>query len=377
MTTTNQSETVQLERGWRKGLSNVALAVMAAFLALLVAEMGFRFLALGRPPALPSLENPDLFIRSANAELVYELHPGFVGRAFGAEVRINSHGMRSPERPMAKPKDVRRVLILGDSVAFGHGVEQSAMFSVLLEKSLSDAMTSGIRVEVINTAVPGYNSVQERMVLHEKGFAWQPDVVLVVAVINDVEPIYEFTAQNGLWWENPPEVYREIFEREVIGRGVRGWLRRHVRVFGLLDRAVRPPYLLTKRYLAYLGGLYEADSAPWRSAQEALVAMDVMCRARGIRYVLAYCPVPAQPEPEVFGRIRSQYADFARREGITFFDLRAAQTRRPVREVTISSLDRHPSVLGHKLLAEALTPSLAQELSRARPIRPLAKSSAK
>jgi len=33
--------------------------------------------------------------------------------------------------------------------------------------------------------------------------------------------------------------------------------------------------------------------------------------------------------------------------------------------VTISLLDRHPNVLGHKLIAEALTPLLARELSRA------------
>jgi len=367
MTVVNHGHVGQTNRGWRRLLSNVALAAVAAFFAFALAEILLRFLGLGRAPVLLSQDSPGFFVHSKVVGLSYEIRPDFVGRAFGAEVRINSHGMRSPERPIAKPKGVRRVLILGDSVAFGHGVEQAAMFSALLEDSLSDGTTKGMQVEVINASVPGYNSEQQWLFLREKGFAWQPDVVLLVAVINDVEPIYELTNEGGLAWKNPPELYRDILENEIVGRGMGGFLRNHVRVFGLLDHALRQPYLLTKRYLDYLGSLYVADSAGWRAAQKAICAMHVMCQARGIGFVLAYCPVPAQPEPAVFRQIRGQYSAFAQREGITFVDLYDAENSRPVKRVTISSLDRHPSILGHKLIADALRPLVAREISQARP----------
>lgn len=364
----NPTDSGFASRPWGTLATNVALAAVAVAVALGLGEAALRVLGLGRAPVLLSQESRDFFVPSKTEGLVYEIRPGFVGRAFGAEVRINSYGMRSPERPLEKPAGVRRVWILGDSVAFGHGVGQAMMFSAILENKLSDAGVEGKRVEVINAAVPGYNAEQECIVLREKGFAWQPDVVLLVAVINDVEPTYDLTVEGGLAWKNPPEMYREIMEKEMLGRGAAGFLRTHLRIFGVLDRALRRPYLLTRRFLSYFDGLYAPDSTGWRAAQEAIRAMHRMCRARGVRFVLAYCPVPAKPEPEVFRRIREEYADFARREGMTFLDLLEAERSLPVRMITISLLDRHPNVLGHQMIAEALAPLVAAELRRASPL---------
>ncbi|MBM3334493.1 hypothetical protein FJY63_07515 [Candidatus Sumerlaeota bacterium] len=360
---TRRSASIQ-RRLW----ANITLATCATVIALALGEIAVRLLGLGVMPTILTQESLDVFTPSPIKGLNYELRPNFSGRAYGCEIKTNSHGMRGPERPIAKPDHVRRVLILGDSVAFGIGVEHSATFAALLEKDLSETTTAGWRVEVINASVPGYNSQQEYLALREKGLAWQPDVVLAVAVINDVEPAYELTAQGALSWENPPEIYREIAQRYLAGKGLSAILRRNFRLYALISRTWHNPYFLTRKYLAYLNELYYADSPAWRRTSEALANMNAACRQRQIAFVLAYCPVPTQPEPETMRRIRRLFGDFAARQGITCLDLFDAQSSQRVEKITISMLDRHPNALGHRLLADALRPVLTRHL--ARPINP-------
>jgi len=313
---------------------------------------------------------PGFFVPSKIAGLHYEMRPNFSGRVFGCEVKINSQGLRSPERPAEKPEGVRRVLVLGDSVAFGHGVEQSAAFPAVLEKLLNEK-DRGTTIEVINAAVPGYNSEQEYVYLREKGFALRPDVVLVAAVVNDVEPAYDVDENGALRWKDPPEIYREAMEQLLARRGLRGFLARHIRLFTLFDNLFHPPYFLTRRYLDYLDRIYAPESPGWLSARDSLVAIRVMCKARGVGFLLAFCPIPAKHEPETLRRIRERFAKLAESEGIDFVDLYDAQSRWPTDRLILSKYDRHPSVFGHSVIAKALAPLVARELADARPIAPL------
>ena len=110
------------------------------------------------------------------------------GRVFGARpghragpVAIDAHGIRGPDgRTLApKPPGVRRVALLGDSVAFGQAVPYADTMGGVLEAELGDG------AEVWNLAFPGYNTVQEAAALDVFGPRLEPDVVLVVWVTND------------------------------------------------------------------------------------------------------------------------------------------------------------------------------------------------
>lgn len=94
--------------------------------------------------------------------------------------RINSAGFRDRERANQTAPGVRRIVLLGDSMSWGWGVEEGERFSDLLDERLGSA------VEVINLAVPGYGTDQELWLLEEVGLRLRPAVVLLGFVLNDV-----------------------------------------------------------------------------------------------------------------------------------------------------------------------------------------------
>jgi len=85
----------------------------------------------------------------------------------------NSRGIRSPrEIPYEKRAGVKRVLFVGDSYFFGHGVDDNEIVSEALQRM------TGEEVEVINGAVIGYGTDQAYLWLLNEGFKYSPDIVI-------------------------------------------------------------------------------------------------------------------------------------------------------------------------------------------------------
>ena len=120
------------------------------------------------------------------ADVIYDLRPGLDRVVYaGAPVSTNRHGHRGGKYPVAKPDGVVRVLGLGDSVMFGQGVGDRVPYLRGLELALAER-TPETRWQVLNTAVPGYNTAQQVALLESRGLAFEPDLVIVGFVSNDV-----------------------------------------------------------------------------------------------------------------------------------------------------------------------------------------------
>jgi len=94
----------------------------------------------------------------------------------GATATISQIGLREPVPTTPRPAGRQRILLLGDSTWFGHGVEDDETMEVLFEGMLR---ASGIDVEVINGGVPGYSTEQTRMLLDEAGWGLEPTLLLI------------------------------------------------------------------------------------------------------------------------------------------------------------------------------------------------------
>lgn len=109
--------------------------------------------------------------------------PNWRASTRGFSLSINSKGLRDREYTYEKPEAVKRILVLGDSFAWGYGVSDHEIFTEVLETRLEQNPTAW---EVINTGVSGWGTDQEYLYLLEEGFRYEPDIVILsFFLVND------------------------------------------------------------------------------------------------------------------------------------------------------------------------------------------------
>jgi hypothetical protein len=127
---------------------------------------------------------PGFFIRSDTR--LEMLSPNYSGWYGGVPVRINNLGFRDPrDYDLAKKPNTFRIIVLGDSVTFGHGSIYESTYPYLLESRLKQWRPE-VDWQVWNLGVPGYNTSQELAYLKDVAARYQPDLVVVGFFFNDV-----------------------------------------------------------------------------------------------------------------------------------------------------------------------------------------------
>lgn len=193
-------------------VKKVALFIFSLSIAFILAELFIRYVfnhydEPGRLSALVKTDPELLNVRarhplaavtrlSTNKSLIYDLRPDRELIFGHKRVRINPQGMRdSGNYTTNKPPNTLRVIGLGDSGMFGWGVHQNEMYTELLETYTISGSRS--KIEVLNMAVPGYNSYQQVEAFRAKGIYYSPDLVIVHWCFNDYElPFFMYTPQK-------------------------------------------------------------------------------------------------------------------------------------------------------------------------------------
>lgn len=196
---------------WRRALYGLVTAAVLCGALGVVLELGARWhlgprFVAGLPPAG----------RPVHAIAMHDPHTGWAnkpnvttrveGPNFQYVVSHNSRGQRGAERALRKAPGTRRVLLLGDSLAWGWGVDDGAAYAALAERELRP------NVEIVNLAVPGYSTDQQLLRFEREAADWEPDLVLLNFVLNDVsgnitgqewtidqrKPMYQ-RGEDGAW----------------------------------------------------------------------------------------------------------------------------------------------------------------------------------
>lgn len=155
---------------------------------------------------------------SRNKKLVYELFPNLDMEFGHRTLKTNHAGMReSRDYEVAKPADMLRIVGLGDSGMFGWNVDQDQDYLSVLEERLQQE-GGGLRYEVLNLAVPGYNSYQELEMLRDRGLAFRPDVVIVGWCDNDFGLPFFMSQSVDYTRRDVSFLYHLLFNREVFQR---------------------------------------------------------------------------------------------------------------------------------------------------------------
>lgn len=175
-----------MRRSPRTLLLRLAICAFAAGSALLAGELLVR--GLRAAPELKSLNiaaEDCVYRRSDNPLLGFELKPNYrcdTPDYVASYERTNAHGLRDHERDTDKASDVRRVILLGDSVVEGYGLPQSQTISSRLQE-----LCQQDDVEVLNFGISAYCTRAEIELLEKKGLRFQPDEVVLVFVENDFD----------------------------------------------------------------------------------------------------------------------------------------------------------------------------------------------
>lgn len=99
------------------------------------------------------------------------------------KVNINEKGFRDNSFTEEKPEDTIRIMIFGDSITFGRGVNQSDTYPKVVEKKLNNYFKQDI--QVINAGVSGYGMKDQYLLLKNKGVKYEPDIVVITINNND------------------------------------------------------------------------------------------------------------------------------------------------------------------------------------------------
>ncbi len=341
---------------WRRSVAKGSLVLVGLALGLLVAE-GIARVA-GIDPGIHVIYREN-FRLSENPRLRYELQP----LSKDGNTRINSAGMRDHEHALAKPAGVYRIAIVGDSIAYGLTVEQRAAFPQQLERMLNDRSPDGLRFEVLNLGVSGYNIGQIVERLRTLGLDHAPDLVIYAYSLNDPQTF-------SLELQGLTAMSREAETKLHPSQAVLKWLS-NSRVFLLLWRSFQEPWTRPVRparqspdYLAVVSGRHveyfeslHADE-PWGRLQRGLAEMAGLGHGAdgGPEILVAVLPIylgEAGPYP-LSGLHRRILAE-AERHGLEAFDLAPfLMGRQGTTHGAFFNDPFHPSAEGHRRVAAGL-----------------------
>lgn len=305
----------------------VLLMALSALFAVGVLEVGLHLLD---PLQFALVRERDELGRTLFAPGTLELIPGVRTTYLGHEVAIGAHGMRTPDFDQVKPDDVFRVVVLGDSVAFGWGIAERDTLARVVERELNAGGVPGgrARAEVINAAVPGWGLGKQLLCLRDRIMDLSPDLLVFVLITNDLHlPM--------------TETYRQPF------RFVPEWAK-GVYVLSMLERAIDNalPGPVHEDYRARLPTsdpelLAQAQEractwfTEWKKVvgQVPLLVVDTIGFEGGSRLEdLAGCVTDLG-----FGRIDAFFTPDDYRDYM--------------REFAVSPVDAHPNARGHRILA--------------------------
>jgi len=277
----------------------------------------------------------------------YDTDPrGTFGPDATVEHKFNSAGWRDQERQLEKPEGTFRILGLGDSYLFGQGIAQEDICLSKLEGMLQD-QEDDRRIESINTGISGFNTGNQRDLLIRRGLEYDPDLVIVFFVLNDVEANanqentrVEFFREYTALYQEPDTLsnYSHLWSwgRQKILQRTRG-----------------------NSYIRECVESFSENSEKWSRCRQALSDIRQTCAERKIGLLVAIFPFFVDLDGEYpFQSIHDTVQSYCQQAGIDVLDLRDAYREHPGPDLWVHPTDQHPNEEAHQIAATAIADHL-------------------
>ena len=269
-------------------------------------------------------------------KIIYDSNPdGYFDSDNSVSFRINNYGFRGPDYGMKKPAGAKRIILLGDSFVMGDGVREEDTLSSQLEKELRKDIP---QAEVLNFGVSGWNTRSEIVYLGTVGLKFQPDLVIVVYVLND-----------AVFATGPPPDLRKEYQR-TLGNS----LLRQSRVADYLYTGVEK-YFFSRRYLKALLDSPQQYEKAWSRTFENLDTGSRITKGAGAKYVVCLFPFLYQLNDQYpLKPLHAYVRDHCSAAGIPFLDLLDAYQGQNHVKLWVHPTDQHPNAMAHGIAARRL-----------------------
>ena len=309
-----------------------------------------------------------LFERGPSAELPYRLRAGVEVATGGVRIRVNQLGLRGPDTTAAPAPGTVRILVLGDSVVFGQGVDDDATLGAALARRLGERWRTP--VEALNAGVQGYDTVAEAAFLAGPGAGLGASGVVVGMSLNDYDPAPAYDATGVLARSTPGGAPGVLAHSEflLLLRWLRTWWRGEL-LTQMLERASGEPKAATPppdaaaaldRLVAMEHQRFYRDPTPalWERLRGGLTALRDAAAARGVWLVVAIFPESWQLAAETADATPQQrLLDACREAGVACIDLIPAFV---AAGGDLFQDAQHPNARGFGVAADAIAEQLAR-----------------
>jgi lysophospholipase L1-like esterase len=353
----------------------LTLALASTILALLVAEGIVRLshyvredrrslevqLRSARAEATSSMQSlrlGEIVQPSRYAGIVYELKPNVRGRFMGQPLLINSQGLRDYEYTRRKEPGTFRIVGVGDSSLFGWGVPIEDTGLKVLERHLNEEFRPR-KFEVLDFAVPGYNTAMESETFVQRCLEYAPDLVLLNFNTNDYDvpqfmrrPNDLATLRRSYLFDLAYSVYDGVMavQREPLG----AFAFRHRTIAERQAARLDEDPALPDEYRYMVGA---------KGVVRALERLTAATRQRAIPLVVFDVkPQPGLDPKYVRDELRDGQRELLERESkrLGFYFLNTYPyfmnyvKQHPDASFAVSADDGHPNTLAHSINAQAL-----------------------
>lgn len=319
----------------RRALANAVLVVVSVVFSALAAEALVRLVADdGMQFDLEMWKYArDVKVVADDPLMGHKHGPGRRARLMGVEFETNSKGLRDREFSRERTPGVKRIMMLGDLLTVGWGVPMEQTFSKRVEQLYRGR---GESVEVINTGVGNYNTVQEVQFFLTEGKSYRPDIVVLNYFVNDAEPVPE---------SRPP-----------------GWLLRKcsacVFALGRIDTLGRM-FSAKQDWAEYYLGLYDNGAGKgWLAARAAIDRLATYCKANGIKLLVASLPELHDVQNYRFQTVTDLVRRAAEDNGVAFADVLPHLRAQASSKLWVTPPDPHPNGYANGFIASGLFEAL-------------------
>jgi hypothetical protein len=263
-------------------------------------------------------------------------------------VRLNRMGFRDSTHAVARIAGIKRLLLIGDSFAFGVGIRRT---EDRLGEQLVTALDreTGLLWEVINASHPDLHTLNELAML-DSMIAYRPDIVLLEYVFNDIDYLRPVTPRSALT-EAPQGLAQRLHPLRVL----------------FWNFFLAQEVYVRARALYWSLGQAPLRDDPYDNAGLLRIHLQdlthFVAQAQNGGAFAGIVPVDVNVVGSVVARRR--YESFVRQAlavGLPVWRVDSAFSGLKLRQLAVNRLDHHPNELANRLIARETWPKVVNAL---------------